>query len=447
MTKKVFSLSSSLPVSGPKGARTLKESADYCTRCNACAQSCPSYFFRQEEAYSPRGRNQIIRLLAERKIKFAENETLLKSVTNACFLCTRCTAACAGALPIADHMLALRRAAGWNFLPAPLKTLLRLYGTKPKLFRILAACLRLLRHAGLIRLMRISGCLHFSVLHWVKHADDVLPCGKPSLRSWLKKRHISPTPTRADIVYLPSFEAQYLNIDTATSTLALFKNKTPYILLDTPCGLFEYIYGKPALSLLQAKKLLSEWEKLSRGRGLSLVTDGIETYGFLKHFPILFTGQEAWAKRAETFATKVQFVTDLSSPRPAAPSTDGRAALENSSVLYPAEQPTAKARKILKTHFGKNFVECEYSRFVIPAGGLAFVRGAHVQETVLENIKDVARRQIRQVYCLSGLAALELDAALRRHYPQARARHIVQLQAEPWLNSRQIRQNYPPTRS
>ena len=96
MKKKPFSLSSALPVSGPEGTRSVKESVDYCTRCNACVQSCPSYLLQQEEAYSPRGRNQIVRLLAERKIKFSDNAPLAQDVTRTCLLCGRCTAACAG---------------------------------------------------------------------------------------------------------------------------------------------------------------------------------------------------------------------------------------------------------------------------------------------------------------------------------------------------------------
>ncbi len=432
MKKKKFSLSSPLRVGGPAGARSLKESVDYCTRCNACVQSCPSYLLHREEAYSPRGRNQIVRLLAERKIKFTSNAPLIKDVTRTCLLCARCTAACAGALPMADHVLALRRAAGWNFLPAPLKMFLRLHGTRPKIFERLLAPLRLLRRLGLVRLLRISGLLRLSALQWIRHADDIVPRRGRSLQKILKKQKINLSPENADILYLPSFEAQYLNAEQARCILHLLKSKSPCILLNIPSGLFEYIYGDLALSLAQAKQLLTVWNKLAGKRKLPVLTDSIEVYGFLKHFPVLFAAYPSWHKRAAAFAAKVLFVTDLLPTRPTeTAAADGLCALDASSVLYPAEDAAAKARKILKTHFGKNFVECEYSRFVTLAGGLAFVRGAQTQETALENVKDVARRQITQVYCLSGLAALELDAALRRHYPQARARHIVQMQAEP----------------
>ncbi len=432
MKKKKFSLSSPLRIGGPAGARSLKESVDYCTRCNACVQSCPSYLLHREEAYSPRGRNQIIRLLAERKIKISDNTPLIQDVTRTCLLCARCTAACAGALPMADHVLALRRAAGWSFLPGPLKMFLRLHGTRPGTFERLLSLLRLLRRLGLVHLLRISGLLRLPALQWIRHADNIVPRRAHSLRKMLKKQGINPHPEEADMLYLPSFETQYLNAEQARAVLRLLNSKSPCILLNMPSGLFEYIYGDLALSLAQAKQLLTVWNKLAGKRKLPVLTDSIEIYGFLKHFPVLFAAYPAWHKRAEAFAAKVLFVTDLAPARPTKTSaSEGLCALDTSSILYPANDTAAKARKILKTHFGKNFVECEYSRFVTPAGGLAFVRGAQAQETALENVKDVARRQITQVYCLSGLAALELNAALRRHYPQARARHIVQMQAEP----------------
>ena len=450
MNKKRFLCFSPTFVTAPSGARSVEESTVHCTRCNACVQSCPSYLSRHEEAYSPRGRNQIIRLLAERKIKFSDNETLLYDVCRSCLFCARCTAACAGVLPMAEHVLALRRAAEWDFLPASLKILLRLHGTHPTLFDMLLCVLRLFRRAGLLHLLRISGLLSLPPLYWLKHADDILPRRLLPLPSALKKHKINPCPEKPDILYLPSFEAQYLDAQQGLASLQRLADKHPLILTRTPSGLFEYVYGNLSLCMSQAKRLLSRWHALSGKRPLPVITDSIEIFVFLKHFPVLFAGHPAWRKRAEGFAAKVQFITQVVSARKTAAKTAGetvRCALDDSSLLYTADEPVLQSRKILKTLFGKNFVECEYSRFVIPAGGTAFVRGPERQNAVLENVKDVARRQIEQVYCLSGLAAWELDAALRRHYPQACARHIVHIQAKPWQNSRQTHPLYPPTRN
>lgn len=430
MSRKPFSLDSRQPVPGPQGPRTLEASAAYCTRCNACVQSCPAYLLRREEAFSPRGRTQLLRLLMERKLKPEEHAALIEDVTHSCLLCARCTLACAGQIPVAEHMIALRRAARIQTLPRTLKFLLRLRTSRPALFDGLARAFKLSRRAGLVRLTRICGLLQIPSLRWVKHADDILPRRGGTLRKTLQKNGVDFTPEKPEVIYLPSLEAAYLDEQTGLLTLRLLGGKKTYVLFGFSSGLFEHLYGDEIPRLQAARRLLVEWEKRSGQRKLPLVTDSVETYVFLKNYPVLFSSLPGWKERAEAFASRVKFVTDLPFPRKKE-TPPGLCALDASCAPAPAAEAAVRARKILKTHFGKNFVECEYSRFCTPAAGLSFVQGARAEEAALENVKDVARRQIRQVYCLSGLAALELDASLRRHYPAAKARHIVYLQAEP----------------
>ena len=64
----------------PFGVRSVYDSISYCTRCGSCQQACPTYLLTQEESFSPRGRNQAARLLAEGKIKTAENTLLLQEI-------------------------------------------------------------------------------------------------------------------------------------------------------------------------------------------------------------------------------------------------------------------------------------------------------------------------------------------------------------------------------
>ncbi len=415
-------------VMGPQGPRTLQNSVDYCTRCNACVQSCPSYLLKREETFSARGRNQIIRLLLEQKIKLNQNPSLLQQTAFSCILCARCVRACAGALPVPDHVLALRRTLGKNSLPFLLQMLVRLYGTHPTLFACMVRLFQILRKSGAIHILRWLGVLQMPGLRWVKHADYILPSTNKAFQKQLKKLKTLPEPDRADILYLPSLEAQYADPQIACRTLQLTAGKQVAVFWNQASGLFEYLYGNETRLMTQAKNLLTRWEKKSARRKLPLLTDSLEVYLFLKQYPLLFSALPGWQKRAQNFASHIKYITDLSF-RPAAAHEEEplTCALDTSSVLYPAGATAERARKILKTLFGKNFVECEYSRFSIPAGGVAFAYGTSAEEMILENVKDVARRQLRQVFCLSGWAALELDAALRRHYPQAQARHMVYL--------------------
>ncbi len=432
MAKKTRTLSPQRLMPGPDGVRTLSCSVDFCTRCNACVQSCPSYLLRQEEAFSPRGRNQIIRLLLEGKIKTADNKKLIRQTASSCFLCARCTSACAAALPVAQHVLALRQAAACQTLPFMLKQFIGLYGMRPALFHLVATLCLGLRRLGLLTFLRVCAITRLPFLHWLNHADDILPRTAAPLSHVIKKQKTVLFPQKPDIIYYPSLEAQYADPQIGLRTLQLLKPKQVYMLSGQASGLFEYLYGTDTLALKQAKNLLLRWESISGRRKLTLVTDGLETYLFLKHFPVLFASWPGWQKRAEDFAVHVSYITELpSSVWAGRADITTKTALDSSSSLFPADKIAERTRKILKTHLGKNFVECEYSRFVIPGAGNAFVLGTPSREVILENVKDVARLQLKQVYCLSGWAALELNAALRRHYPQAQARHVVYLQAKP----------------
>lgn len=423
--KKNFALPLSRFVAGPKGPRALSESLAYCTRCNACVQSCPSYLVRREELFSPRGRNQLLRLLAEGKIKPGNNLSLIRQTALDCLLCGRCTAACAGQIPTAEHMLILRRAAQIRPLPRLLHMLLKLRTEKPVCFARIMEFLLFLRKWGGVRLLRLGGLTALPALRWIKQADDMLPLTAGSLRSLLKKTGTPCTAQRPHLLYLPSLEAQWLDPDIGLLTLQLCKSKQTDILFGETAGLFEYLYGREKDLLKTARRFLIRWEKYSPSKPLPLLTDSIDVYVLLKNYPVLFAAWPGWKKRAEKLAAQVRFVTDFPFPKPKQ-IQEQNAALDPSCLVFPApEECLRHAQKILKTHFGKNLVECDYSIFPSPHAGAHFARTETARETEKKCAQSAARRQIQAVYTLSGFAALGWNAALKRRYPAARAKHII----------------------
>ena len=94
----------------PFGPRTLYNSAAYCTRCGSCMQACPLYQLTAQETYSPRGRNQLLRLALEQKINPNAQDPVLLELLQTCTLCGRCTQVCPGRVPTAEHVLEMRRA-------------------------------------------------------------------------------------------------------------------------------------------------------------------------------------------------------------------------------------------------------------------------------------------------------------------------------------------------
>ncbi len=410
MKKMLFSLNPLQSVPGNPGLCSLQESVARCTRCNGCVQSCPSYFIYKEETFSPRGRNQILRLLLERKIKPVQHIELLERAATHCMLCGRCTRACAGHLAMAEHTLALRQALDVNVLPATLRGVLRWRSRRPDLLAKLANTYYFLRRIGAARLARLA-----LPLRWLKHLDDILPDHPMTLPAALRQAGIKADADRPGALYLPGPETAYV----------CGQKKNPRLLWGFSSGLMEQVYGDKIPLLKTARRLLLEWEKWAQGRKLPLVTDSIEIYSFLKNYPVLFASMPGWCARAEALAAQVRFITDFMPLRGKAAGNVAKTAWDRSGLLSPQDAPLPRVQKILKTHFGKNLVECEYSRFPLPAGGAGFAQGCPAREMVLENVKNVARGNIKQVFCLSGLAALELGAQLRKQKLQARAGSVV----------------------
>ncbi len=423
MSKHKIILNTSDFVPGLQANCTLKESAAHCTRCNACAQSCPAYLCHLQENFSPRGRAQLIRSITEKRLNLTADNSLLKEITNSCILCGRCTAACAGQIPVGHYMLSLQKAMHRKMLPLGLRGLLILYRSFPKLFSWIV-------QSGLfLHWLRIDFLLYPLLPNWMKHAQTILPHQLGSLQKLLRKQNIDSTPTKPKAIFLPSIYSQYIDPQAGLLALQSISAKNPVVLWNADSGLFDYLYGSRVKCIQKAKKLLLAWEGYSKKRALPLMTDSIEAYGFLKNYPLLFEDLSGWKERAEKFAAHVQFITDI--PFPAKKKNLSRkAALDSSSLLFPATLPAERARKILLTTYGKNLLECEYSRFPLPAASVGFAYPNEASDLVLRQVKDLAREQIERVYCLSAWAALELNAVLRKRTPHAQACFIIYIRTD-----------------
>lgn len=401
--------------------RTVYDSVCFCNRCNMCAQSCPTYRLTQDESQSPRGRNQILRLLLEEKIKPAPYLAQLQKTLGSCLLCGACTAVCAGKTPTAQHLLELRRTLKVRMLPLILQTLLSWRGTHPRLFEFSVRFLAGLRHWGAVKVLRFFGLTRLPFLRWVNHADDILPHRTPLLKKQLQKSGLQTAYTNPDLFYLPSLEAAYLDCRLGQSTLRLLTGHPVHVLFGLSCGLFEYTYGSLRLSRLAARKLIT-----AAGEGTApLVTDSADVYAFLKNYPLLFLHSKSWRRKAEPFAARVRFIGQyISTPKTPRPQ---RAQLDNSALFSFQTDAFTQSEKILRVIFKKNLVQYEYKDTPTPTAGYAFQAHAMADAVCLERVQQIARKQTEIVVLLNGLAAMELNYRLQKLYPHARAVHIAQL--------------------
>ena len=88
------------------GERSLYDAASQCSRCGYCEQACPTYVATGDESKSPRGRNQIVRLMIEGKL---DDKAAAMEALSTCLACGACTTACYAKVPVADIVLEGRR--------------------------------------------------------------------------------------------------------------------------------------------------------------------------------------------------------------------------------------------------------------------------------------------------------------------------------------------------
>lgn len=408
------------------GVRSVYDSVSFCNRCGSCQQVCPTYALTGEEPFSPRGRNQAVRLAAEGKLKIAANRARLEQLVNTCLLCGRCTQACAGKIPTAQHMLELRRALKNTVLPGLLQKLLGWRSRRPGLFRAVVRAGLCLRRMGLLRLLRGCGLTRLAALQWLEHADDILPRRINSSDKTFWRQALQESPKEPSLIYLPSLEAAFFMPSLAARVLKKAQQKYQVQVWEqVSSGLFEYVYGDLRQSRRLVRRLIRRCARTGTG-SLPLLTDSIDVYLFWRRAPQLFDRWPRLARQAQAWADRLVFVTELfPKTAPAATAVAAPVRLDPSALFEREGKPFDQARQILKTHFKKNFVECFYRDADTPAFGYAFVRGNLSEQIFLNAVRTVARTQTGTVFTLSGLSALELNYQLRRFYPQAQADHLA----------------------
>lgn len=419
MKKTDLSLCHLEKIQTPFGLREVYDSILFCNRCGSCLQACPIYKLSPLEINSPRGRNQAARLVLERKLNV--QELALQHSFHACTLCGRCTQVCAAKIPTAQHVLEMHRILQKHRLPKSLHFFLTLQGTRPLLFKKLTRFV-----SALYPLWNVISWL--PGFKWISLVKKRLPKKAVPLQTVLLKNNISWTSIKPKFIYMPSLEAEFLQPQIAVSSLKLLNRlgKTD-CWFNTACGLFEYVYGDLRQSKRLVRNLIRKHRKIKQGT-CPLVTDSLDVYHFLKQVPQLFTRHKQLYKQASLFADQVYFITEFFPKKiPNVTSFPTPVQLNYGALFSRESHPISQSTSLFKTLFKQNFVECGYTSFDTPAYGYAFTAGNQHEQILLELVKQIAQQQVKTVFTFSGLCALELNVALCRFYPAAKAHHIVSI--------------------
>jgi glycolate oxidase iron-sulfur subunit len=408
------------------GERTDYDAVSQCSRCGYCEQACPTYVATGREAQSPRGRNQIVRLMLEGKL---DDPAAAMEALSTCLLCGACTTSCYAKVSVPDLVLEgrrrLRGKTHWL-----VRRVSRLLVEDRRTLERLLSLGYVFKRLGLSRLARpFLRALGLPVLAEMdEHVEEA-----PS-RLLDEELAANPTPQGNAWLYFAPCGPRYLypHVGLATCS-ALTKLKGPGKFMENSCcGLLAHNYGELEDARALARQVIENAEKSGDA---PIVGDCSSCVAFLKSYPQLFLGAGAsdWRARAEKFAARVKDAIEVygEAAPGLVPRADGGTTTYHDSCRALNGQGLKDApRRAVKAVAGTGFREMPGADVCCGgAGAFAFVHGELSDDVLRRKIGGAASVQARTVVTSSTSCLIQLARGLRKYYPDAQVLHISEFVA------------------
>jgi glycolate oxidase iron-sulfur subunit len=386
------------------GERSVYDAASQCSRCGYCEQSCPTYKATGEEKKSPRGRNQLVRLLLEGK---PVDKAAAAEAFDTCLLCSACSTTCYAHVPTADIVLEgrrlLREKAPWLS-----RALCALLLERPRLFERLLKLANIAKRLGLSKLARPA--LRWAGLPGLAIADEHVSLAPHAFSH--ERLNSGGAKSGAYLQFMPC-GTRYLFTDVALATeKALSKRGGSQPLQSGCCGLLAYNYGEVADARKFAEKVIEAAERDEK----PVVVDCSSCAAFLKSYEQLFLGDQSWRDRAKAFAARVldaaEIFADVPAPR-AARYHESCRACHGQNLKAPATFATLDASR-----------DCCGG-----AGAFSFLQPELSDDLLRRKIEKIARARATLVVTSSTSCLIQLAHGLSNYYPSCAVKHISEIAA------------------
>ena len=404
------------------GERSTEDAAAQCSRCGYCEQACPTYVATGREAQSPRGRNQIVRLMLEGKL---DDPKAAEEALSTCLLCGACMTACYAKVAVPDIVLEGRRAlrGRTHWLVRAVSCLMiaspRAVGSFLKIGYLLkrmgasALARPLLRAIGLPVLAAMDEHVEEAPVRLLD--EELAPLRRAGEGdNW---NYFAPCGPR----YL------YPRVGTATWKV-LTKLKGPGRFMENSCcGLLANNYGDVEDARALARINIENAEKDGEA---PVVGDCSSCVAFLKTYPQLFLAPSdaGWRERAERFSARVRDAIEVygeaAAGLPRAPG-EGTITYHDSCRALNGQGLKEQPRRAVRAAAGESF--CEMGGADVCCGGagaFAFVHEGLSDDILRRKVGGAAAAQARVVVTSSTSCLIQLARGLRKYYPDARVVHL-----------------------
>jgi glycolate dehydrogenase iron-sulfur subunit len=409
------------------GERDDYDAVSQCSRCGYCEQACPTYVATGREAYSPRGRNQIVRQMLEGKL---DDRASAEEALSTCLLCGACMTACYGRVATPDLVLEGRR----RLRPRPhwlVRGLSRLMIVNPGALARLLKLGYFFKRLGLSRLgrpfLRAAGLPVLAAMD--AHVDEaprrLLDEELDALRAGGEG---------AAWTYFAPCGPRYLfpRVGLATWRALTALQGRGRFLENSCCGLLAHNYGELADARELARLNIARAEAAGAG---SIVGDCSSCVAFLKSYPQLFLlpSDAEWRPRAEAFAARVRDAVEVYGESAAAlPLGDDAATVvyHDSCRALNGQGLKEEPRRAVKACAGSCYREMPGADVCCGgAGAFAFVHEELSDQILKRKIGGAASVQARVIATSSTSCLIQLARGLRKYYPEATVLHVSEVVA------------------
>ncbi len=418
------------------GDLSAYDAVSQCSRCGYCLQSCPTFVVSGKEAWSGRGRNQVVRMMLEKRL---EDPKLAEDALSTCLLCGACTSACYAHVPTADLVLEGRRAIRGGRTPLLVRLLTALLLDRPATLAWGLRAANLLKACGVARLVSMTGILRLVGLKGLEQAEREVR--EAPLRFLNERLRGAPGPApgeRPAWLYFAACGPNYLHPRVGLASVKVLQATLgPGAFLDNPCcGLVAYNYGSLEAARELARRAISNWESRRPEGGseaVPLIADCSSCAAHLKSYEQLFIEDPVWRDRAARFAAAVKDVIEAIPVEkiPRLKAFPSLVTYHDSCRARHGQGLADAPRALLKRMLGARFVELpEPEACCGGAGAFAFSNPELSDAVARRKVSSVAFVRADLVLTSSTSCLLQLDGALRKYYPSARVRHLSEFLAE-----------------
>ncbi|MBI4051850.1 MAG: (Fe-S)-binding protein [Elusimicrobia bacterium] len=404
------------------GERGVYDSVSQCSRCGYCLSACPTYVVTGKEAFSGRGRNQVVRMMVEGKIKKA---SLAEEVLSSCLLCGACTSACYAHVPTAELVLEGRRTIRGGKVHWLVRYLTWLLKDHPHLLAWQLKCVHLVRRLGISRWVALSGILRALGLKELEMAEfQVQEAPLKFLHEYLGANgQVKSKVTGWS--YFTSCGPNYLYPRVGLATVDLLRKffGEGRFIKNSCCGLPAYNYGDLESAKTMAKKNMQSFNVSL------LVGDCSSCVAFLKNYDQLFLDDPVWKPKAQAFSTKVKDIIEMI-PMEGLRTSDlglrtGLVTYHDSCRARNGQGVVSAPRELFKALLGPRYVELPESEWCCGgAGAFSFTHPELSQEVLLRKISHVASTRAEVVVTSSTSCLIQLAHGLKKYYPDCRVMHL-----------------------